>query len=106
MLEDLISHEMLGEGSLCIVTSRNKGVLSWDNPSNYMYKVPPLSFKDAEHTFASHVFEADYQVRYGKLEPGFEALKVEIVKACGGIPLVLVVIGRHLKELGEIKLAL
>jgi hypothetical protein len=101
MLEDLISHDMLSEGSLCIVTSRNKAVLSSDNQSNDIHEVLPLRLEDSKKTLASHVFGGDYQASIGKLEPRFGTLLVEIAKACLGIPLALVVIGRHLKECGE-----
>jgi hypothetical protein len=101
MLEDLISHDMLSEGSLCIVTSRNKAVLSSDNQSNDIHEVLPLRLEDSKKTLASHVFGGDYQASNGKLEPRFGTLLVEIAKACLGIPLALVVIGRHLKECGE-----
>lgn len=101
MLEDMISQDMLSEGSLCIVISRNKAVLSSDNRSNYTHEVQPLSFDDAKEKLVSHVFGGDYKASIGKLEPRFGTLLVEITKACLGIPLLLVVIGRHLKECRE-----
>jgi hypothetical protein len=101
MLEALISHDMLSEGSLCIVTSRNKAVLSSHNQSNDIHEVLRLSDEDAENMLASHVFEGDHQASSSGLEPGLQTVLVEIAKACLGIPLALVVIGRHLKECGE-----
>jgi hypothetical protein len=104
MLEALISHDMLSEGSLCIVTSRNEAVLSSHNQSNDIHEVLRLSHEDAENMLASHVFEGDHQASSRGLEPGLQTVLVEIAKACLGIPLALVVIGRHLKDRGQCNL--
>ena len=97
-MEYWISRKMLREGSMCIVTSRNRSVFDASNSfaishEVYIHDVQPLNSADSEQLFLSHAFGG-----YGKVRVELEKMVRGITKACGGVPLVLKVCGALLKN--------
>ncbi|KAG0605223.1 hypothetical protein M758_9G041100 [Ceratodon purpureus] len=92
-----ISSKMLTEGSMCIVTSRNKRVVEKLNNFDmkkavHVHNVQGLGSEDSKRVFASYAFG-----RHWNEKTGFEELVAKISRACRGVPLVLKVCGALLK---------
>ncbi|KAG0561266.1 hypothetical protein KC19_9G050100 [Ceratodon purpureus] len=92
-----ISSKMLTEGSMCIVTTRNRRVVEKLNNFDmkdavHFHNVQGLGSEDSEHVFASYAFG-----RHWNEKTGFEEFVAKISEACRGVPLVLKVCGALLK---------
>ncbi|KAG0605328.1 hypothetical protein M758_9G049500 [Ceratodon purpureus] len=97
-----ISRKMLTEGSMCIVTTRNRRVVEKLNNFDmkeavHFHEVQGLGSEDSEHVFASYAFDGYWNYK----PPGFGELVAEISEACRGVPLVLKVCGALLKGMEE-----
>ncbi|KAG0561264.1 hypothetical protein KC19_9G049900 [Ceratodon purpureus] len=93
-----ISRKMLTEGSMCIVTTRNRRVVEKLNKFDmkeavHFHKVQGLGSEDSKRVFASYAFGRHWNDK----PPGFGELVAEISEACRGVPLVLKVCGALLK---------
>eukprot|EP01018_Ginkgo_biloba_P013544 Gb_18730 [translate_table: standard] len=85
-LDALLVKDVLGSGSLIIITSRHKDVLKQSGAS-FIYPVKGLDAKHAKELFCWHAF---LQPNPGQ---GFEGLVQEYLVACDGLPLSLKVFG-------------
>ncbi|KAG0588041.1 hypothetical protein KC19_2G211000 [Ceratodon purpureus] len=92
-----ITRKMLSNGSLCMVTSRDRRVFelscSLDMNEVHVQHVQGLSDVDCKQVFASYAFGG-----VSKVKPELERMVASISKACGGVPLVLKVCGALLKN--------
>jgi hypothetical protein len=100
----LVSRQMLKEGSMCIVTSRNRHVIekatSFDVKQDiHIHDVQLLSELDSRSLFACHAFGGDL-----KVPPRFGHLVQDISMACGGVPLVLKVCGSLLTNVEDVEI--
>ncbi|KAH9289022.1 hypothetical protein KI387_033139, partial [Taxus chinensis] len=85
----LPTKEGLGRGSLIIVTTREKQVLtSWG--ISIVYKIRTLNHFHAQQLFCLHSFLQPFPMS------GFEDLVTKFVNACNGLPLSLKVLGAQL----------
>ncbi|XP_059076931.1 disease resistance protein Roq1 [Cryptomeria japonica] len=93
-LRALLFQDLLGPGSLVIVTTRDKGVLISAEISN-CYQMRTMDSDRAKELFRSHAF--------GGKNPTFpcEQLVERFVKFCGGLPLSLKVLGTHVRGRDE-----
>ncbi|KAG0589755.1 hypothetical protein KC19_1G045400 [Ceratodon purpureus] len=97
-MEYWISDKILMEGSMCIVTSRDRRVFEMSSSLDmdhqvHIHHVQGLSSVDSRHVFASYAFGGLLKVKQG-----FEELVSKITHACGGVPLLLKVCGSLLKN--------
>ncbi|KAG0588049.1 hypothetical protein KC19_2G211700 [Ceratodon purpureus] len=93
-----ITRKMLSNGSLCMVTSRDRRVFELScsldmNEEVHIQHVQGLSDVDCRRVFASYAFGG-----VSKVKPELERMVASISKACGGVPLVLKVCGSLLKN--------
>eukprot|EP01018_Ginkgo_biloba_P021960 Gb_23826 [translate_table: standard] len=88
-LDALLVKNVLRSGSLIIITSRDKGVLTRSGIS-LIYEIKELSEKHARELFCWHAFLHPHPTS------GFEDLVEEFLKTCNGLPLSLKVFGGHL----------
>lgn len=91
-LKSLISEGILGEGSRGIVTSRDVRVFK-EAGFHDIYEMECLCGEDAEKLFRLHAFDGSGG-NIGKTEK----LVQEIVRGCGGLPLMLQICGAHLRQ--------
>ncbi|XP_059073014.1 disease resistance protein RPV1 [Cryptomeria japonica] len=84
--EGLLVKEVLGRGSLVIVTSRDKSVLTSCGISLF-HEVKGMAETHAKQLFCWHAFLLPDPL------PGFESLVQRFLVACSGLPLSLKVIG-------------
>eukprot|EP01018_Ginkgo_biloba_P021974 Gb_40547 [translate_table: standard] len=87
-LDALLVKDVLRPGSLIIITSRDKGVLTRSGIS-LIYKIKMLNRKYAEELFCWQAFFQPHPVS------GFEVLVEKFFRVCSGLPLSLRVFGRH-----------
>ncbi|KAG0628652.1 hypothetical protein M758_1G043000 [Ceratodon purpureus] len=97
-MEYWISDKILMEGSMCIVTSRDRRVFEMSSSLDmdhqvHIHHVQGLSSVDLRDEFASYAFGGLLKVKQG-----FEELVSKITHACGGVPLLLKICGSLLKE--------
>ncbi|KAG0588047.1 hypothetical protein KC19_2G211500 [Ceratodon purpureus] len=97
-----ITRKMLSNGSLCMVTSRDRRVFELScsldmNEEVHIQHVQGLSDVDCRRVFASYAFGG-----VSKVKPELERMVASISKACGGVPLVLKVCGSLLKNEGNV----
>ncbi|KAH9289822.1 hypothetical protein KI387_033939 [Taxus chinensis] len=85
-IDALLVKEVLGAGSLVIVTSRDKGVLTSSGISLF-HEVKGMGEAHAKQLFCWHAFCLPNP------SPGFETLVEKFLIACSGLPLSLKVIG-------------
>ncbi|XP_057827560.2 disease resistance protein RPV1 [Cryptomeria japonica] len=85
-IEGLLVKEVLGRGSLVIVTSRDKSVLTSCGISLF-HELKGMAEADAKQLFCWHAFLLPDPL------PGFESLVQSFLVACSGLPLSLKVIG-------------
>jgi len=79
---------VLGSDSLILVTSRDKAALKSSGvEEKSIYKLNGLESQHSRELFCSHAFSQTHPL------PGFESLVDKFIKACGGLPLSLKVIG-------------
>ncbi|KAG0562811.1 hypothetical protein KC19_9G172900 [Ceratodon purpureus] len=93
-----ISSKMLTDGSMCIVTSRDKRVVEKLNNFDmkkavHVHNVQGLGSENSRRVFASYAFGG-----YWNEIKGFEKLVAKISEACRGVPIVLKVCGALLKD--------
>ncbi|KAG0626986.1 hypothetical protein M758_2G165800 [Ceratodon purpureus] len=93
-----ITRKMLSNGSLCMVTSRDRRVFELScsldmNAEVHIQHVQGLSDVDCRQVFACYAFGG-----VSKVKPELEMMVASISKACGGVPLVLKVCGGLLKS--------
>ncbi|XP_059069744.1 disease resistance protein Roq1-like [Cryptomeria japonica] len=93
-LRALLFEDLLSPGSLAIVTTRDKGVLIGAEISN-CYQMKTMDNYQAKELFRSHAF--------GGKKTSFpcEQLVERFVKFCGGLPLLLKVLGTHVRGRDE-----
>ncbi|KAH9289651.1 hypothetical protein KI387_033768 [Taxus chinensis] len=89
----LLNEQVLGPGSLVIVTSLNKAILKLSGISVY-YEIKPLGLEDARELLCSSAF------RQPKPIPELQDLVETVLSKCGGSPKVLQVIGGNLHLYG------
>lgn len=91
-INSLLDINATGRGSLIVITSRDKHLLNCFFPKTktVLYEGKPLEEKHARELFCQHAF----------LQPkpykGFEDLVNEFLKICGGLPLLLNILGAQL----------
>ncbi|KAH9289818.1 hypothetical protein KI387_033935 [Taxus chinensis] len=85
-IDALLVKEVIGAGSLVIVTSRDKGVLTSSGISLF-HEVKGMGEAHAKQLFCWHAFCLPNP------SPGFETLVEKFLIACSGLPLSLKVIG-------------
>nr|WIL60054.1 nodulation protein [Melilotus officinalis] len=83
--------DWFGRGSRIIITTRDKQVLSKRVVDNDIYEVKALDFDDSFRLFILNAFEQNH------LEKEYHELSMKMVSYAKGIPLVLEVLGRHLR---------
>jgi hypothetical protein len=84
--------DVLHSGSLILVTSRNKDVLtSSDIPESSIYRLTGLSRQQSQELFCSHAFRQSHPVL------GFEQEVNKFLDVCHGLPLSLKVFGALLR---------
>jgi len=103
-MDYLMSRQMLKEGSLCIVTSRNRRVLEMSTSFDVKHEVQThdvqlLSECNSRSLFACHAFGGDW-----KIPSRFVDLVEDVSKACGGVPLVLKVCGSRLRDEEDVEI--
>jgi hypothetical protein len=98
MLNYMMTRNMLREGSICILTSRDKRVFEASNIFDckeqkvHVHEVETLNMRDSKRVFTSFAFGKDCEMR-----PKYEELATKISELCCGVPLVLKVYGAMLK---------
>ncbi|KAH9303604.1 hypothetical protein KI387_008008, partial [Taxus chinensis] len=85
----LLVKDVLTNGSLILVTSRDRNLLV-RSQINILYDVKLLSVKDAQQLFCQHAFHQPIPLR------DFEYLVAELVDICGGFPLALKILAGQL----------
>eukprot|EP01018_Ginkgo_biloba_P032065 Gb_09090 [translate_table: standard] len=93
-LDALLVEDVLGSGSLIIVTARDRSVLKLSGISLH-YGVTALDLKHAQQLFCRHAFHQPHP------RNGFEDVVRKVLIKCGGFPLLLKFIGRHLRLYGN-----
>ena len=96
-MEYWVSRKMMMEGSMCIVTSRDRRVFEKSNSFNiddevYIHDVRGLNKADSRLVFTWYAFGG-----FWKVKAEFEEMVGKASEACGGVPLVLKVCGALLK---------
>jgi hypothetical protein len=103
MLNYIMTRKMLQNGSVCIVTSRDKRVFEASNIFEpiehevYVHEVKVLNMEDSKRVFTSFAFGRDCEMRLK-----YEGWATKICNQCCGLPLMLKVCGALLK--GEMDL--
>ena len=97
-MEYLLSRKMILQGSMCIVTSRDKRTLQATKSFGvtgavHVHDVQPLEYEKSRRVFTSFALGSAL-----KVSNELEELVASITKACGGVPLVLKVCGALLKD--------
>eukprot|EP01018_Ginkgo_biloba_P007831 Gb_27126 [translate_table: standard] len=95
-LEALSIEDWFGDGSRVIVTTRDKHILNLAQAK--IWKMKELEKDDALELFSCHAFLR------ARPEGEYEDLSVEVVDACGGLPLSLEVLGAFLYDKRDAKL--
>lgn len=86
---------VVGSGSLILITSRDKALLEHSRLNIVLYNVKPLRGEDAQELFCQHAFLKSRPYK------GFEDLVEGFLKICEGLPLFLTVLGEELRLTGE-----
>ncbi|XP_024023440.1 disease resistance protein RML1A-like [Morus notabilis] len=89
-LDQLFSRSWFGRESRIIVTSRDRQVLRSIGVSNMLFEVERLDYVEALELFSLHAFKRKSPTTKK------EHLSRRVVDYAGGIPLALIVLGRHL----------
>lgn len=90
--------DTIHSGSLILVTSRNKDVLtSSDIPDSSIYRLTGLNGQHSQELFCSHAFGQSHPVE------GFHEVIEEFLNACQGLPLSLKVLGALLYGKRDLK---
>ncbi|XP_057813217.2 disease resistance protein RPV1 isoform X2 [Cryptomeria japonica] len=90
----LVVKDVLGNGSLILVTSRDRDLLA-RSQIKVLYDVQLLDLKDAHELFCWHAFHEP------KSPPDLQDMVEELAKMCGGFPLALKVLGGQLSSYGD-----
>ena len=103
-MEYWVSRKMMMEGSLCIVTSRDRRVFEKSNSFNikdevYIHDVQGLSLANSKRVFSWYAFGG-----FWKVKAEFEEMAGAMSEACCGVPLVLKVCGALLKDEDEVEI--
>ncbi|KAH9303673.1 hypothetical protein KI387_008077 [Taxus chinensis] len=85
----LLVKDVLGNGSLILVTSRHRDLLARHQVSK-LYDVKLLCAKDAQELFCRHAFDQPKPLQ------DLEDMVSEFVNICGGFPLALKILGGQL----------
>ncbi|KAH9308031.1 hypothetical protein KI387_035942 [Taxus chinensis] len=85
----LVVKDVVGNGSLILITSRDRDLLV-RSQINILYDVKLLDLKDAQELFCWHAFHQSESLQ------GFQDLVEELVYICAGFPLALKVLGAQL----------
>lgn len=79
-----------GPGSRAIVTTRDCGILNLSMPTENIYELQGLQQDEALELFSRHAFQKAHP------DDSYQELSTKIIKACGGVPLTLEVLGAFL----------
>ncbi|XP_059075736.1 TMV resistance protein N-like [Cryptomeria japonica] len=90
----LVVKDVLGNGSLILVTSRDRDLLA-RSQIEVLYDVQLLDIKDAHELFCWHAFHEP------KSPPDLQDIVEELAKLCGGFALALKVLGGQLSSNGD-----
>ncbi|KAH9289158.1 hypothetical protein KI387_033275 [Taxus chinensis] len=90
----LLRKDLLGSGSLVIVTSCDKSILKLSKIS-FLYKMKPLDTAHAQELLCREAFHQDKPI------PGFDKVVETALSKCGGLPLFLKLLGEHLYLYGN-----
>lgn len=88
-LKSLLVVDMLGAGSLILITCRDKVIIRGFPANTLLYNVKPLPIKYARELFCRHAF------LQSKPFEGYEDIVKEFLEICGGLPLNLKVLGEQ-----------
>lgn len=88
-LKSLLVTDMLGPGSLILITCRDKMIIRGFPANTLLYNVKPLPRKYARELFCRHAF------LQSKPFEGYEDIVKEFLEVCGGLPLSLKVLGEQ-----------